>query len=96
MGASIVPVHPATQLIGSHHEDPAHCPTAQVLGGGDNGEQKAAAGSGEIKGHGIGGSKASLQAWRRTEQVVWGGGGQHNQIEAVGRPTGHLQSPFCR
>ena len=88
-GASVIPVEPAAELVGADDQHPLHGAAAQVLGGGDQGEEKATAGCGEIEGHGVGGAEGRLHLGGRSEEVVWARGGQQDHVE-VGRPPARL------
>ena len=91
-GAAVLPVHPAAQLVGADHQGAAHRTTAQVVGGGDQGEEEAAAGGREIEGHGVHGAEGGLHPWGGAEEVVGAGGGQQDEIKILGPPAGMGES----
>ena len=87
-GAAIVPVEPAAELIGADHQHLREAAIAEVLGGRDQGEQEAAAGGGQVEGHGAGGADGGLHPRCGAEQVVGARGGQKDQIQLLRLPAG--------
>ena len=87
-GAAIVPVDPAAELVGADHQGAAHAAAADVLAGGDQGKQEAAAGGRDVEGHGVAGPQHPLDPRGRTEEVVGAGGGQNDQVQVARLPAG--------
>ena len=95
-GAPIAPIHPATELVGPNHQGTAHASRADVLGGGDEGEEEATAGGREVEGHGMVGTKGGLHPRGGAKEVVWAGGGQQDQIQGFRFPAGMAEGRVGR